>query len=129
MQIICPQCGEAYEIDSEYEGTEVQCESCGRRFVAGSIKNTSRKGKMKISEGSCFVAWLVLFAIQGVGCIIGWLVNSFVDALVISFMIDQGMFLMFVQFLIQLFFMSIASYLAFRFLVVKMVGKNFVKED
>ncbi|MBQ7179596.1 MAG: hypothetical protein IJS08_19410 [Victivallales bacterium] len=128
MQIICPQCGESYEVGSEYEGSEVQCESCGRRFVVSNAENESQKGAKKIPEGSCLVAWLVLFALQGVGSFIGWLINSVVDALVISLMLDQGLILTVAQFLIQLVSMSVASYLAFRFLVVKMISSRLAKE-
>lgn len=130
MQITtaCPKCGKTYEVEGEYEGAEVQCESCGRQFVVERIvSHESQKPSHRV-KFNCFVPWLVFFAIQGFGFLVGWLLTELIDAFVIAFMIDETWVITTVQVLLILVCTSVASYLAFSNLVVKMILKQIAKE-
>ena len=70
----------------------------------------------------------MLFAIQGVGFLVGWLLIELIDALVITFMVDETWIITSVQVLLAFLCTSVASYLAFSHLVVKMIAKRMARE-
>lgn len=130
MQIttVCPQCGKTYEVEGEYEGAEVQCESCGGQFVVERIASAKAPQTRRRGKFTYLVPWLVLFAIQGVGFLVGWLLTELIDALVITFMVDETWIITSVQVLLAFLCTSVASYLAFSHLIVKMIAKRMAKE-
>ena len=132
MQIktACPKCCRVYEVEGEYEGSEVQCENCGCQFVVecNVLEKVARTKQKRRGKSTCFVPWLVLFAIQFVGYLVGCLVNVLIAALAITFMIDDTWIIISVQVLSALLCTSMASYLAFSHLVIKMIAKRNAKE-
>lgn len=130
MQITtaCPHCGKNYEVEGGYEGAEVQCESCGCQFVVERVVSRKSAQTRRRGKSSCFVPWIVLFAIQCVGFIVGWLMVELIDALVIAFMIDETWIITSAQVLLALLCTAVASYFAFSHLVIKMVVRRSAKE-
>jgi len=45
IQVMCPTCNEALELDAKYTGQEVECGSCFQVFTAKSAKSSSRRGR------------------------------------------------------------------------------------
>lgn len=136
MRIVCPQCGESYELADEYEGIEVQCENCGRQFIARrdeSILNKSCSYDKKKFELRCLVEWLVLLGGVSVGWLISmvWSVVAFLPAMLFADpdigAVVHGIICVIV-FIFRLMCPAIGLYLAYRFIVVKMASKRFAKE-
>ena len=43
MSIVCPKCGQGYDVDQSIIGQQVECESCGLNFIAKSQKLQARR--------------------------------------------------------------------------------------
>ena len=126
MQTKCPQCGKSYTIDEKYEGVEVQCESCGRQFVAMRFtsKRSAHGRKGGLPTATCTLMWLAFFAIQGVGYLIATLINMAIDAVLISLMVDMSIGFDILKLVITLVFTGAASYSAFCLVAVRMIVKR-----
>lgn len=141
MRIVCPQCGESYELDDEYESVEVQCENCGRQFIAKrdeSILNKRCSYDTKKFEHRCLVEWLVLLG----GVFVGWLISlvlslvAFLPAILFAGSDCKSVVAGIVSviaiilgWIVRLMCPAIGLYLAYRFIVVKMVSKRLTKEE
>ena len=126
IQTVCPQCGKRYTIDEKYEGVEVQCENCGRQFLATRIssKHTAPGRKGRLSALNCILIWLAFFTIQGVGYLLAALINMAIDALLINFMVDASIGFDILKVLITLGLTAAVSYCAFSLVVVKMIARR-----
>lgn len=40
MDIVCPKCGQRYELDKQYEGQKVECQVCKTEFIAKESLNS-----------------------------------------------------------------------------------------
>ena len=47
MEIVCPHCGQAYNADESYIGQTIECQACGKSFVA-----EKPEGKKTVSDSS-----------------------------------------------------------------------------
>src|SRR5436305_1615701 len=45
IQVTCPTCNEALELDAQYTGQEVECGSCFQVFTAKAAKSSSRRAR------------------------------------------------------------------------------------
>ena len=125
IQTVCPQCGKRYAVDERYEGARVQCEHCGRQFaVARASVKREGCGKDKLSFFSCFVIWLVFFAIQGCGYLLAIFINMGIDAYLIEQMLDYSIRHDILKVSIILLLTSMTSYCAFSAIVVKMMTRR-----
>ena len=125
IRTACPQCGTSYDVDGQYEGAEVQCENCGRQFFV--VCDETRRGtrrKSRSRQPKCFPIWLAFFAVQGCGYLLAWLVNMVIDSALITFMVDYSVGFDLLKIFITLTFTAMASYFAFKFIVVKKVDKR-----
>ena len=61
MEIVCPHCGQAYDADEAYLGQTIECQTCGKSFVAeiqedkqtiplSSIKDSNEKSNAEQPE-------------------------------------------------------------------------------
>ena len=126
IQTVCPQCGKRYNIDEKYDGAAVQCENCGRQFLAARmLDKRGIKSKGKLSFGSRILIWLLFFAIQGIGYLFAMVINMGIDALKILFMVDESISFDVLKVSILVILTAAVSYEAFSSIVVKMIAKRF----
>lgn len=73
MDIVCPKCGQRYELDKQYEGQKVGCQVCKTEFIAKESFNSGtppmrpvqdeteqKEVKTNVKQGALIGAWVCL---------------------------------------------------------------------
>lgn len=93
MDVNCPSCGTAYEVEESEMGRKAECEVCGRLFFIARPKLSSVSRKVALSSGSC--AFFSVSGVAGRGEFLNTLLKVSAPAcvLVLMVMIVVGMLL------------------------------------
>lgn len=93
MDVNCPSCGTAYEVEESEMGRKAECEVCGRLFFIARPKLSPVSRKVALSSGSC--AFFSVSGVAGRGEFLNTLLKVSAPAcvLVLMVMIVVGMLL------------------------------------
>lgn len=87
MIIFCKHCGQKYEIDNKYAGSEVQCQKCGESFIASELENKTAFNNQNLALHDtkfkkpllCWILDILGGVMLGIGVILFFLCFSHID--------------------------------------------------